>query len=225
MPRRVVAGNPHDRSWFGSRRHYHVVMVAVGTADGNRRRALWKGPLVALLGIVTLGWSDEIASERSVRAVRGSEPIHAETRGPTRAPIYGSDFPDGVLALTWDDGPDAMTVELARYLRAEKVSGTFFVVGEWIDGISEEPGVGDNVHETGFRHLPVLADLAALGHRIGSHTENHALLSGAAAVTVADQIGQCQQEIDPFLANELRIFRAPGGAWGRPAAAAIADPF
>jgi peptidoglycan/xylan/chitin deacetylase (PgdA/CDA1 family) len=216
-------------------------MTAVGGSDNSRTKALsagrargravtarplWKGPIVALLGLVMLGWSDEIAEERAAARVRGTEPIHAGApHGPTRPPIHGTDFPDGVVALTWDDGPDAMTLELARFLRAEKVSGSFFVVGEWIDGISEEPGVGENIYETGYQHMPVLADLVALGHRVGSHTENHALLSGAAAVTVAEQIGQSQHEIDPFLGNELRMFRAPGGAWGRAAAAAIAEPF
>jgi peptidoglycan/xylan/chitin deacetylase (PgdA/CDA1 family) len=157
-------------------------------------------------------------------AAPDAEPIHAEPRGPTRSPIRGIDFPDGVLALTWDDGPDATTLELARYLRKQRVSGTFFVVGEWIDGVSEEPGVGQNLHATGYRHLPVLGDLVALGHRIGSHTENHALLAGAAAVTVSEQIGESARAIDSILTNELRIFRAPGGAWDRSAAAALTDP-
>jgi peptidoglycan/xylan/chitin deacetylase (PgdA/CDA1 family) len=199
-------------------------MASVRVTTDSRRRALWKIPLIAVLGLVTLGWSDDIAGDRST-AARDLEAVRPAKRTPMRPPIHGTDFPDGVLALTWDDGPDAMTLELARYLRAEKVSATFFVVGEWVDGISEEPGVGTNVYATGYRHLPVLADVVALGHRIGSHTENHALLHGAAAVTVSDQLGQSQHEIDPFLTNELRMFRVPAGAWSRSASAAAGDAF
>src|SRR5262249_36623358 len=86
----------------------------------------------------------------------------------------GADFPDGVVALTWDDGPDAGTLALARWLHADHVSGTFFVVGEWIDGVSDEPGVGPRVHESGYAVLPILETLVRLGHRLGSHTRNHA---------------------------------------------------
>jgi peptidoglycan/xylan/chitin deacetylase (PgdA/CDA1 family) len=180
--------------------------------------------LLAFLGLALVGWSDDVIGDRSISAT-DHEVLRPETRGPTRPPLHGWDFPEGVLALTWDDGPDVRTLELARYLHDEKIAASFFVVGEWTDGVSEEPGVGSAIHATGYRHLPVLADLVALGHRIGSHTENHVLLGGAAAVTVAEQVGQSQDEIDPFLANELRMFRAPGGSWSRGAASAIADGF
>lgn len=189
-----------------------------------RQRAVWKAPLLAVLGLVMLGWSDDLTNDRPT-ASRDRELIYAETRGPTRLPIRGTDFPDGVLALTWDDGPDANTLELARYLHSEKIAASFFVVGEWIDGVSEEPGVGDNVYKTGYRDLPVLAELVALGHRIGGHTENHVLLGGAAPITVSEQLGQGQHEIDPFLGNELRMFRAPGGSWSRSAALPFKEPF
>ena len=178
-----------------------------------------------MLGLAALGWSDDLASERSTAARDGQVVHRSPARGPTRPPIHGTSFPDGVLALTWDDGPDVNTLELAQYLRSQRVSATFFVVGEWIDGVSEEPGVGASVHSTGYRHLPLLADVVALGHRIGSHNENHVLLGGAAEVDVAAQLGESQRDIDPFLTNELRIFRAPAGYFSRSAAAAIAEPF
>lgn len=181
-------------------------------------------PLVATLGLVMLGWSDEIAIDRTIVAA-DAETMHAAPRAPARPPIRGTDFPDGVLALTWDDGPDASTLDLARYLRSERVSGSFFVVGEWVDGVSEEPGVGKEVFGGGYRHLPILTDLVALGHRLGGHTENHVLLGLAATSAVAEQIGQGMHEIDPLLSNELRMFRAPGGAFGRADADALADPF
>ena len=39
-----------------------------------------------------------------------------------RPQIDGRDFPDGVFALTYDDGPDAITLPLARYLHAHHVA-------------------------------------------------------------------------------------------------------
>lgn len=179
---------------------------------------------VGALGLVALGWSDEIATERPTPS-RDAQVFYPEERGPARPPVLGDGFPDGVLALTWDDGPDVGTTELARDLADAKVAATFFVVGEWLPGVSEEPGFGERVYTTGFEHLPVLPELLALGHRIGSHTQNHVLLGSASAVTIAEQLGQAQHEIDPLLTNELRLFRAPGGAWTRSSAAALTDPF
>lgn len=179
----------------------------------------------AALGLVTLGWSDDIAIERVTKRARDAQTMHAARRAPERPPITGRDLPDGVLALTWDDGPDAQTLDLARYLESQRVSGTFFVVREWSNETSEEPGVGEAIRDTGYARLPVLRDLVALRHRIGGHTENHVRLDDAADVTIAEQVGQVARDIDPFLTNELRMFRAPGGMWNREAAGALGDPF
>ncbi len=183
----------------------------------------WKKPLVAALGFVLLGWSDDLGDDPDLTPPH-VEAEHVEAREPARVPIRGTDFPDGVLALTWDDGPDKGTVELARYLHAEKVAGTFFVVREWVDDVSEEPGVGSSLHATGYAHLPVLGELVSLGHRVGNHTANHVLLDRVSAATVVQQLDESQRALEPFVRGDLRMFRAPGGAWSRSAAAALADP-
>jgi peptidoglycan/xylan/chitin deacetylase (PgdA/CDA1 family) len=175
---------------------------------------------MAALGLATMGWSEASVGDRSVDA--GDLQLqHPEGRGPRRRPIHGTDFPEGVLALTWDDGPDADTLELARYLHDSKISGTFFVVGEWLDGISEEPGIGVGVYATGYRHLPILEEVVGLGHRVGNHTTNHTLLDGLPERNVAQQLEITQHAIEGLQKNELPLFRAPGGAWSRSAAHAV----
>ncbi len=146
-------------------------------------------------------------------------------RRDLRAQIDGRGFPDHVLALTWDDGPDAGTRALAEYLRRERVSGTFFVVGAWVPGVSSDPGAGAGVFATGADFVPVLGDLVRLGHRLGNHTENHALLWGASDAVVRAQLEANQRRLDPFLESEVALFRAPGGAWN-PSVADVAgqDP-
>jgi peptidoglycan/xylan/chitin deacetylase (PgdA/CDA1 family) len=140
--------------------------------------------------------------------------------------INGQSFPDHVLALTWDDGPDRGSVALADYLHRQKVSATFFVVSEWSKDLSSDPGEGVDTYQTGHTYLRVLGELVGLGHRIGNHTLNHRLLSEIPPETAAEQVRENQKLIDPFVTNELRIFRAPGGAWSAGAAAAIAvDPY
>jgi peptidoglycan/xylan/chitin deacetylase (PgdA/CDA1 family) len=137
-----------------------------------------------------------------------------------RTILTGRDFPDRVIALTWDDGPDAHTLDLARMLSRAHVSATFFVVGEWIAGTSEEPGQGTGVFESGFVKMPILGELVRLGHRIGNHTMHHVLLDARTAET---ELGANDRAIAPFVPNELRMFRAPGGAWSAEAASAIHD--
>ena len=138
-----------------------------------------------------------------------------------RPQLDGRAFPDHVLALTWDDGPDANTLRLADYLASHHISATFFVVDEWAGDLSEEPGRGPHEFETGYAYIPVLGDLVALGHRLGNHTANHVLLAAAKPAVVDFELRENQRNIDPFLTNELRVFRSPGGAWDEGAGAVV----
>jgi peptidoglycan/xylan/chitin deacetylase (PgdA/CDA1 family) len=152
-------------------------------------------------------------------------PLPAAPAPHTR--IDGQAFPDKVIALTWDDGPDANTLELAAYLKNRRISATFFVVSSWIDGLSDDPGDGKGVFESGYTFLPILGDLVELGHRVANHTLHHVVLREAAGAKVVDrELRENQQNLDPFLTNELRLFRAPGGGWGAFAAAIVdGDPY
>ncbi|MCL2723487.1 MAG: FG-GAP-like repeat-containing protein [Polyangiaceae bacterium] len=133
----------------------------------------------------------------------------------SRARLDGRDFPDKVLALSWDDGPDASTFELAAYLAEHRISATFFVVGSWIRGLSDDPGSGKGVYQTGYEWVPILGDLVALGHRIGNHTLNHVVLRERVGEEIADhELRDNQRVLDAYITNELRLFRAPGGGWG-----------
>ncbi len=153
-----------------------------------------------------------------------AEPSPPAPRAP-RASLDGRSFPDKVLAMTWDDGPDTGTLALARYLHDEHVPATFFVVGAWIAGLSEEPGQGADVFATGHQAIPVLGALVALGHHVANHTLNHVLLADAPAAVVDHQLRADEEAIEPFLRGGLRLFRAPGGAWSASASAVVdGDP-
>ncbi len=131
-----------------------------------------------------------------------------------------------MLALTWDDGPDKGSLALAEYLHRERVSATFFVVSEWSKELSSDPGEGVGVFETGHAYIRVLGQIVGLGHRLGNHTLNHRLLTEIAPDEADLQVRANQEQLDPFLTNELQIFRVPGGAWNAATASAIgADPY
>jgi peptidoglycan/xylan/chitin deacetylase (PgdA/CDA1 family) len=185
-------------------------------------------PLAILLStpVVASGCGDaNTASETSdshpARPAASVSPEGAATVVRHRAQLDGRGFPDHVLALTWDDGPDANTLRLADYLASHHISATFFVVDEWAGDLSEEPGRGPHEFETGYAYIPVLGDLVALGHRLGNHTANHVLLAAAKPAVVDFELRENQRNIDPFLTNELRVFRSPGGAWDEGAGAVV----
>ncbi|MDB4944677.1 MAG: Rhs family protein [Labilithrix sp.] len=183
--------------------------------------------LLTLGGLVTLGTlascsgvpdaPHEPADAGSVTEEDKAPPPVVPPVAPARAHtrVDGHDFPDKVIALTWDDGPDRNTLELAGYLKRHRIAATFFVVSSWIGGVSDDPGHGSGVYESGYAYLPVLGDLVGLGHRIANHTLNHTVLReslGTAMLTA--ELRDNQRNIDPFIMNELRLFRAPGGGWG-----------
>jgi len=142
------------------------------------------------------------------------------------AQLDGHLFPEHVLAMTWDDGPDKHTVELARYLASQHVSGTFFVVQSWRQDISAYPGSGSGKFDTGYSSLPVLQDLVSLRQRIGNHTLNHVLLAEAEPELALAELTENQRAIDPFLGNEQRFLRAPCGSWSSSVARLTgADPY
>jgi len=204
----------------------------IGATTSRFMRRLRRAGLQALLSLGALGpaalgsASCGSPTSRDVTAVAPASSAATAPAAPSmarraRVAIDGRAFPDHLLALTWDDGPDANTLRLAGYLASRRVSGTFFVVGEWASALSEEPGQGPLEFETGYAYLPILGDLVALGHRLGNHTANHVVLAGAKPELVDFELRENQKNIDPFLTNELRIFRSPGGAWDEDAGTVV----
>ncbi len=195
---------------------------------GSRRRL----PLSALCSVVIAsagcGHSGSQAPARTKYVATAARSALTRRKPPlVRATqLDGQKFPDHVLAVTWDDGPDKHTVELARFLSSKHVSGTFFVVNSWQKGLSDEPGTGKGAFETGFAHLPVLEDLVRLGQRVANHTLNHVLLPSVEPELAQRQLAQNQHQIDAFLPAEVRFFRAPAGAWNADVARlASQDPY
>ncbi|MEO6575458.1 MAG: polysaccharide deacetylase family protein, partial [Polyangiaceae bacterium] len=104
-------------------------------------RSLLRGGIVASL---------VVACTSPAREIDGSTPSVASptaiAKPDLRAQIDGRSFPAGVLALTFDDGPDAGTLVLAEYLSERRIAATFFVVNAWVEGLSSDPGEGGGVY-------------------------------------------------------------------------------
>jgi peptidoglycan/xylan/chitin deacetylase (PgdA/CDA1 family) len=105
-----------------------------------------------------------------------------------------------VVALTFDDGPNANTIAVLDALKALNVKATFFVVGEMA------------------HHNPdVLARIAAEGHLLANHSATHPLLSRRYDTNpqlLIDQIRVVHDQIAPLMQpTDKFYFRAPYGVW------------
>ncbi|MCP3105381.1 FG-GAP-like repeat-containing protein [Myxococcus sp. K15C18031901] len=130
-------------------------------------------------------------------------------------------FPANTISLTYDDGPDAYTLELASYLNQKGIRATFFINGCRIQGHPVcSPSDTTQYPESWLR------EMAAKGHRIGNHTENHTLLTADAPARRRQQLGATQQLIDPHIRDGYFLVRAPSNCWNASVAETInADPY
>lgn len=135
-------------------------------------------------------------------------PAPARLGGASR--VEGDEAP-GFVAFTFDDGPSPYTTpRVLRSLAKYRIPAAFFVVNRHLEG------------KRGAAGRPVLAQIAAEGHLIGSHTARHANL----ATTTRTEL---RLELDDAVANlaqlvgTVELFRPPYGELGKKAARRVAE--
>ena len=101
-----------------------------------------------------------------------------------------SDVQAPLVCLTFDDGPSASTPAILDALRAHGARGTFFVLGESIEGREE-----------------VLARVLREGHEVGNHTHSHPHAMRLEDAELAHDIARCQR----LLGGAPTLFRPPYG--------------
>lgn len=152
----------------------------------------------------------------------------------TTSNIYGGGLPSKTVVLTYDDGPDEYTLELAQYLNQQGIKATFFINGNrfckvWSGDVCTQP-VETRACNDGRSQAPVqnriyypesiLDELIALGHRIGNHTTDHCHLDRQDdPEDFAFELVTTQEIVDRHICDGLFLFRAPFGGWNGQAAA------
>ena len=130
-------------------------------------------------------------------SVPEEEPV-PDTQQPPPAPKVDESIVDPekpMLALTFDDGPSAHTERLLDVFAAHGGKGTFYVVGNMLDGRAE-----------------TLQRMAAEGHEIGGHSWNHRQLTKLSEQQITDQIMKTKAKIYEVTGIESNIVRPPYGS-------------
>jgi peptidoglycan-N-acetylglucosamine deacetylase len=112
---------------------------------------------------------------------------------PTPFVIDRAGYKPGLVALTFDDGPDPVwTPKILDILKRENVPATFFVIGE--NAVSE-PGI--------------VRRIVAEGHEIGNHSFTHPNLGEERPDTARLEIAATERAIESITGHSTRLFRAP----------------
>ena len=98
-----------------------------------------------------------------------------------------------MLALTFDDGPDATwTPKILSVLEQHHVPGTFFVIGE---NALEHPGL--------------LQRIVADGDEIGNHSYSHPNLATWSDESTRLELNATQRLVQAYTGRSMKLFRAP----------------
>ncbi len=101
-----------------------------------------------------------------------------------------------MIALTFDDGPSAHTDRLLNIFNQYGVKGTFFVLGDLIDGRES-----------------TLLRISEEGHEIGNHSWNHRQFTNLTQDEIKDQIMMTRAKIFDVTGKDCLIVRPPYGAY------------
>lgn len=100
------------------------------------------------------------------------------------------------VALTYDDGPAALTPSFVKKLRSLRVPATFFVVGQQVGG-----------------RAGLLRQMLREGHMVANHSWNHANLGGGGS-GASSQLSRTSAAIRKATGFTPCLFRPPYGSTG-----------
>ncbi|WP_242182600.1 glycosyltransferase [Sphingomonas sp. CARO-RG-8B-R24-01] len=160
------------------------------------------GEILKIAGVPVAGVRQAVANARGgigdVRFVQLPSPYIVARTG----------YRPGLVALTFDDGPDpTWTPRILDILKEKKVPGTFFIIGE-----------------NALTQRRLLERMMREGHEIGSHTYTHPNLAGASETETSFQLNTTQRLFQAFTGHSLRLFRAPYFGDAEPTTADEIDP-
>jgi peptidoglycan/xylan/chitin deacetylase (PgdA/CDA1 family)/spore germination protein YaaH len=107
--------------------------------------------------------------------------------------IERAGYRPGLVALTFDDGPDPVwTPKILDILKSRHVPGTFFIIGE-----------------NALTQRRLLDRIVREGNEVGNHTYTHPNLGEATPRETELELNATQRLFQAFTGRSMRLFRAP----------------
>lgn len=112
-----------------------------------------------------------------------------------KLPVYSVEREDKAVALTFDAAWGAdKTKDIMRILAEKGATGTFFLVGFWVDKYPEDVKAIDKA-----------------GLEIGNHSRNHLKMSALAEEDIMAELGYVNDKVRELTGKTPRVFRPPFG--------------
>lgn len=110
-------------------------------------------------------------------------------------PVYCVQTDSPQIALSFDASwGNEETQHLLDILAAHNVKATFFLTGGWVDTYPED-----------------VKKIAAAGHDLGNHSENHKNMSQLSESQQKEEILQVHEKVKNLTGIEMNLFRPPYG--------------
>jgi peptidoglycan/xylan/chitin deacetylase (PgdA/CDA1 family) len=97
-----------------------------------------------------------------------------------------------VVALTFDDGPSEWTAPILDVLETHRARGTFFVLGQAIEGRED-----------------LLRRAVVRGHELGNHTWSHPHLTSCTDEEIREELARAGEAIGAVTGEQPAFFRPP----------------
>lgn len=99
------------------------------------------------------------------------------------------------IALTFDDGPSAITLEILDVLKKYDVKATFFCIGKNIE-----------------KHPEIIKRVLSEGHQVGNHSHSHSpFFDFYNAKKILEEINTTDVLLEKFTSKKIQFFRPPYG--------------
>jgi len=119
----------------------------------------------------------------------------SSTVGKRELPIYCVDTVKKQVALSFDAAwGDEDTIQILDILDKYKVKATFFMTGGWVEAYPDK-----------------VKEIAARGHDLGNHSENHKQMSKLSVADQTSEIMKVHEKVKALTGVEMTLFRPPFG--------------
>lgn len=112
-----------------------------------------------------------------------------------KIPIYCVETDKNEVAISFDAAwGNEDTQKILDILKQENVCATFFMTGGWVNSYPDD-----------------VKRIAAGGHELGNHSENHKQMSTLSAQECKEEIMKVHERVRTLTGKEMKVFRPPYG--------------